>query len=243
MVTGKDLEDQGVLIYSLDWDLLIIFDACRADFFEKYSLPYLKRNLNVTEYRRVWSRGSYTGQWFWNTFNSELRNCVYVCNNPAVIDQTKDFSRYEKNFSKVIRIFKSTWGKLGYCNTYRPDLALFSAKVQHYLGYRVIVHLLQPHPPYCFVKELARYEMHVAGMYQDVRCGRLSRELVVKGYVLNLCYITVVTADFIRSLPKGLKIVVTSDHGELLGENNQYGHFTGEPHPVLRTVPFLVVKT
>lgn len=39
----------------------------------------------------------------------------------------------------------------------------------------------------------------------------------------------------------GGKKVVTSDHGELLGEDGRYGHFE-ENHPVLRQVPWLVVE-
>lgn len=36
-------------------------------------------------------------------------------------------------------------------------------------------------------------------------------------------------------------VVVTSDHGEMLGENNYYGHSYMPPHPVLNEVPWLEI--
>ncbi|HOK95673.1 MAG TPA: hypothetical protein PK052_11000 [Anaerohalosphaeraceae bacterium] len=44
-----------------------------------------------------------------------------------------------------------------------------------------------------------------------------------------------------QSLPGTL--VITSDHGELLGEEGQFAHPRGSQHPILRNVPWLVIKT
>lgn len=38
------------------------------------------------------------------------------------------------------------------------------------------------------------------------------------------------------------KVVVTADHGELLGENNEWGHYIGGTEPELLEVPWLEVK-
>lgn len=38
------------------------------------------------------------------------------------------------------------------------------------------------------------------------------------------------------------KVVITSDHGELLGEEGRYSHVSGSSHPKLREVPWLVAK-
>ena len=38
------------------------------------------------------------------------------------------------------------------------------------------------------------------------------------------------------------RIVITADHGELLGEDGCYSHWSGSDHPLLREVPRLVIE-
>jgi len=38
------------------------------------------------------------------------------------------------------------------------------------------------------------------------------------------------------------EIIVTADHGELLGENGEWGHPIGSEKPALRGVPWLEVN-
>ncbi|MBN1796642.1 MAG: hypothetical protein JW804_08215, partial [Sedimentisphaerales bacterium] len=49
--------------------------------------------------------------------------------------------------------------------------------------------------------------------------------------------------DAVRFLVEHLsgRVVVTSDHGELLGERGLYGHGAGSDEPILREVPWLVL--
>ncbi len=44
-------------------------------------------------------------------------------------------------------------------------------------------------------------------------------------------------------MDSGLKIVVTSDHGEFLGEGGRFSHPCGSNHEILRTVPVFTVKS
>ncbi|RKY08910.1 MAG: hypothetical protein DRP66_03470 [Planctomycetota bacterium] len=65
------------------------------------------------------------------------------------------------------------------------------------------------------------------------RCG------LRKAYKANLTAVLQQVAVLIRNLSGG--IIVTSDHGELLGEGGCYGHPPGSTNPLLLTVPWLVV--
>lgn len=61
-----------------------------------------------------------------------------------------------------------------------------------------------------------------------------------KAYVENLKLVLAYVAELVENL-SGL-IVITSDHGELLGENDCYGHPCGSTNPLLREVPWLTIK-
>jgi len=58
--------------------------------------------------------------------------------------------------------------------------------------------------------------------------------IIVLGYVTKLC------DELLHYKPSG-RIVITSDHGELLGENGKYGHGSRAPHTL--EVPWLSVKS
>ncbi len=44
-------------------------------------------------------------------------------------------------------------------------------------------------------------------------------------------------------MDSGLKVVITSDHGELLGEGGRFSHPCGSNHKILRTVPIFTVRS
>lgn len=68
----------------------------------------------------------------------------------------------------------------------------------------------------------------------------VGRQGVRAAYAANLEAVLQQTAELVRSLSG--RIVVTSDHGEFLGEDGFYGHPTGSDHPILKEVPWLVVE-
>jgi len=66
------------------------------------------------------------------------------------------------------------------------------------------------------------------------------RQGLRRAYAENLDAVLKDVAELVRHLSGG--IVVTSDHGELLGERGCYGHPTGSDHRILREVPWLVIN-
>lgn len=66
------------------------------------------------------------------------------------------------------------------------------------------------------------------------------RQKIFDAYEENLRYALSSIEELIESLEG--KIVVTADHGESLGEKEEYGHPACSKNPVLREVPWLEVK-
>jgi arylsulfatase A-like enzyme len=105
---------------------------------------------------------------------------------------------------------------------------------------RLIVHYFQPHRPFVhgLVEEDRDMTIAEERPYETIADGGLNHETLYSMYLDNLR----VALDSIENLLKNLdaeKVVITADHGELLGELGQYGHFLGVPHPALRKVPWV----
>lgn len=64
---------------------------------------------------------------------------------------------------------------------------------------------------------------------------------LVKGYIRNLKIVLKECAKLASRLPGSS--VITSDHGELLGEDGLYGHETYFNHPILRIVPWFEIRS
>lgn len=64
-------------------------------------------------------------------------------------------------------------------------------------------------------------------------------EILRRAYEENLKIVLSYVSRIINKLSG--RIVVTSDHGELLGENNMFGHPSGAKIPILIIVPWLII--
>lgn len=73
----------------------------------------------------------------------------------------------------------------------------------------------------------------------DIELRKIGREGLLKAYEYNLKSVL----NCIKKLVKHLsgKIVITADHGELLGENNEWGHRPYYHAPPLVEVPYLEI--
>jgi hypothetical protein len=72
----------------------------------------------------------------------------------------------------------------------------------------------------------------------------IRRKIGVKGlrnaYKLNLELVLKYVKEIIHFLSG--KIIISSDHGELLGEDNQYSHTYGSLEPLLLEIPWLIIN-
>ncbi|QCC60914.1 hypothetical protein DVR14_14310 [Natrinema thermotolerans] len=104
---------------------------------------------------------------------------------------------------------------------------------------RVILHYLQPHPPYMARaleadRPLHEHERDWWGYLGDTG----DKETVWETYLDELRYVL----DDVELLLENMdaeRVAITADHGEAFGEYWEFGHKTGSMHPKVRTVPWV----
>lgn len=242
---GDDFMDE-------DWDNLLILDACRYDMFET--------TCDIDgELAAKTSVGSSTPEFLKRTFNGRsFANTVYITANPQV-----NLRIDPDIFHSVINVWESDWNdRLG---TVEPEAVTKQAleAQDRYPNKRLIVHYMQPHYPFIgkngqdnirnhsgfeLTKRLASNEDETANrdvrtVWDQLKVGELSEEIVWDAYIENL---ERVLGDIEASLDEFRgKTVITSDHGNLVGEITTpfnlrlYGHPTGVHAENLVTVPWL----
>ncbi|MCD6457850.1 MAG: hypothetical protein J7K82_03285 [Thermoproteales archaeon] len=225
----KFKNNNGIYVMGLEWDNLIILDACRYDVFEKYV-----SSLGVEgELRKAISRGSSTTEFLKENFSGrKFKDTIYVTANPYVSKMLRGV------FYKIVHVWRDYWDeKLG---TVHPEavtkVALETKSL--YPDKRLIVHYMQPHTPF-----IGEYK--VKGSFVEVALKH-GKEAAMRAYESNLRLVL----PYIKMLLDKLDgiTVVTSDHGEANGERALkifpiYGHPTGVRIPVLVEVPWFVVKS
>jgi hypothetical protein len=243
-----------------EWDLLLILDACRYDYFKAY-------NTLEGELERRESLGCCTVEWIRNTFGRRMRDAlfrrersfpeiVYVSANPFISGFMLDKVLGNPNpFFKVDRVWDYGWDE-GW-ETVLPDTVTdrVMAAVEEHPDKRVIAHYMQPHSPYITSGE-ARDVIHGWDeVREDIRRGRVPGDQTFSGeirlrslleaYVGNL-RIVLDSVSRLTGLSRDVRI--TADHGECLGENvinvgRVVGHPNGVHTRVLREVPWFKMRT
>jgi len=221
------LPHKGNNVLEEDWDYLIVLDACRYDIFEQV-------NTIEGSLEKKTSVASTTPEWLEKTFSGFYEDLVYVSANPHVSDTGMDstlnpnehFSDYYlpflredcKEFGVVVPEGVSEDARKAISNN--PDK-------------KAVFHYMQPHAPYIGDKKLdgSLYELYSDGV---------SREELRKAYRDNLERVLDEVEDLIEDLEG--KIVVTADHGEMLGEKGVYAHGRGLYLKELVEVPWLVIE-
>ena len=280
------MNSEVIKVMEESWDVLIVLDACRFDFFERLCHEYLPDG--ELSCRR--SVGSATLEWRNRSFTKGYPDIVYVSSNPYINAQqaVMDFNGAD-HFFKVIDVWNTHWDKQK--GTVPPDAVTHEAlrAMQTYPDKRFIIHYLQPHAPYLGFgsdcvgfptpdiskqrvlrgtaepkrqlsrrqKLFTRLEPHVKkctwwsnhpewflsqllGLPPRTPLDAVRRKYSHKGlkqaYEENLSLTLKEVARLLQYL-RGM-IVVTSDHGELLGENRCYSHFEQSENPLLRNIPW-----
>lgn len=274
-------------LMNLDWDFLIILDACRYDYFSFIYNSYFDGDFST-----IWSLGSCTPEWLKNTFKKYYDDLIYVSSN-IYINSCRELEGFEgrKHFYKVIDVWYKHWNKqLGTVHPFHTTLEALKV-IQRYPNKRVIIHYIQPHAPYihpafrlekatAFPKTIIHnqkiigrrniFRYYLALERRFIRLGIPNgicwsfRELfgfpnnnLVYLYKRKLGYIKLrvayysnlkIVLNYVAALVNFLsklgnkKIIITADHGEMLGEREWFAHPCGKNFRLLRQVPFLVVK-
>lgn len=235
------LPKQKNLLQEIDWNVLIILDAARAD----RACRHLHGAFPVRSLAHL------TLGWIEKFLDFARRQeILYVTGNPVV---NRELSSVAHNFS-IISPWQDRWKRFGPLNipTVPPSEvrnATFEYVAESGQPSRMVVHFLQPHSPYVGDYSLPFTEwpnMKAHGLSDSVRRmpsvrsalaqGKLSLEQVERAYESNLSLVVPYAKEVAECL-KGT-VVITADHGELLGEDGYYGH--RQYHPFLRVVPWQV---
>ena len=240
-----------------DWDNLLIFDGCRADLFEQVvDLSFFD------DYRQVKSLGSATGEWSIRNFSGkEFGDTVYVTGNPNPSKEAGDTFHY------MDEVWRHSFDEEQL--TVHPEAIIESTKeaIAKYPNKRLILHFMQPHRPFLHTEKV-RYSSWQPDVqdgviqgttqgdasnegpdkpWEALERGYVDREEVWEAYAKNLEYVYDEVYDFLPDLPG--RSVITSDHGNLLGERGllipirNYGHGSNLRFKKLVTVPWAVYQT
>lgn len=244
---------EGIYLPDEDWDNLILLDACRYDMFTEQS------TLSGELSKRTSLASNTPGFLQKNFKGGDFSDTVYVTANPQVNVHLSD------EFFEVINVWEDHWND-DY-HTVMPEVVV-EETIEAYESYpnkRIISHFIQPHYP--FIGEVGQQELDThSGMefskrlatddeahrdqlsiWEQLYEGSVSVDLVWEAYRENLD----ITLPHVERLIDEFQeyTVVTSDHGNALGErawpvpNKIYGHPPSIRIPALTDIPWLVTNT
>lgn len=234
---GKEFNPDGVDVFEESWDVLVILDACRHDVF----VDAVGDGLGTEPVSSRVSRGSATREWIRGNFaDRSLHDVCYVDSN-GYYDRLND--EIDAEVFKYILVENDAFGGISAHPDRVTDEAIAAA--DRFPDKRLVVHYMQPHQPF-FGPSAADIEHHPK-FPRTVVENDLDRATVERCYRENL----ELALDAVERLAETLegRMVVTADHGELLGgpqspfPGRYYGHPENLYVPELVEVPWLVHET
>jgi len=229
----KNLPKQDYLIRSFNWKTLIILDACRYDVFKQHVYNYLDGSLMP-----VLSPSCVTSDWLNTIWSGKLwkKDVIYISGNPSINRRTL------RTVAKVHEAWRYGWSDkymtmdpAALSEAFRIEALRLklSGKSGHM---RFVLHYVKPHAPYKNFTKILRKHMPE---YDVLLANRLTNEIITlsilyelfkkkeavdaflkKLYIENLKWVLKEVSKIIDCLPK--PVVITADHGELLGECNLF---------------------
>lgn len=243
MRSSTDFNDSGVDIFAEDWDNLILLDACRYDLFRDESTLSGELDSRL-------SRGSATVEFLrGNLHGRKLHEVVYVTGNPQYY---KFRNSIQASFHDTIHVWKGEGWNDEY-GTVLPatmtEAALEAAS--QYPNKRLLIHYLQPHYPFLsddFEPYRNGIEAAETNFWTKAMRGeqRIDPDLIWSGYRSNFKTVHTEILKLLESING--KTVVTSDHGNAIGERSfpfpirEWGHPRGIYIKELVEVPWLVIS-
>lgn len=203
-------------VTGLEWDHLIILDACRLDTFQDV----------VGDCGTRTTVGSHSREYVARTFSTgELQDTVYVTPNPhlteEIFQETTGRDRDEV-FHAVDTLMDLDEEKASHPRTVSRRARRWADDAP---DKRLIVHYMQPHEPF----------LQDPGVSHETAYRSGDSSAVQEAYRHNLELVWEHARELGRDLPG--RTLITADHGELLGEAGMYGHPPGMQARLLRDVP------
>jgi hypothetical protein len=226
-------EDAASGVCELDWEILIIVDACRHDLFEE-----IERDCD----NRI-SLGSSTQDYIKQNWNGDHDDVVYVTGNPMFSSaRMEDLVGKENPFFEIFRTYEENWDDEE--RTCLPEDVAKDAMTANKMfpEKKLVIHFIQPHYPFVGFEfgldtgDAKEFMRHLGkDVWQLASMGEISDERVWSGYKHNLSVVMKEVEKLSETLDRD--IVLTSDHGNMVGESGLYGHPRGKSWEKLRKVP------
>lgn len=250
LLTISKRKPVGTNIFTQDWDVLVILDACRVDAIRKVADEYDF----IGTVDSIWSVGSTSFEWLPLTFRrrhiNKIQDTAYTSGNPYLtpvfrkkkeppVNQPIPFgpTNYNVVNPRDFLVLDEVW-KYGVDNEKKCVLprTMTDRAVDIFRTLnpnRLIVHYMQPHEPHIGDE---------AGLGQNVfvplRKGQVTKRKAWESYLENL-RLVLDELELLLSNIDAEKVIISADHGEAFGEFGFYGHQIGCPLPGVRKVPWI----
>lgn len=225
-----DWFSDGSGIYEHDWDVLVVLDGCRYDLMEEVYEDY-----DILEsFEPFESLGSSSSEWmrrnFTEDYREEVERTVHVTGNPnsrrsilvtdfAVLDEVWEYE-WEDELGTIF-LDPITDRAIALHREHDPD--------------RMLVHYMQPHHP--FVEDPIGEGFGESDPWDHLKRDEVDYDTVWRRYHRNLDFVLDRLPLLLNNVDAS-DVVVTADHGNLLGEYGLYGHPAKVAVSELRTVPW-----
>jgi len=244
-------QDQEEFIAKKDFDLLLILDCLRADYFIDMC------SKDVDHWKIVKSPASDTSSWLkYMTSKYDFSDICCVTANPEV-------SKYSKHFKHMIHVWKSGWQEINGVPTVPPDEVIDRIfALWQFRRVKTIAWFIQPHGPYpMHDPPVPVFRANPFAEKTNVKIGDrnidkiiidpkaeiedpnspITQGLLISAYRSNVEWVW--NAIWDKLIPKlhNTKVVITADHGEALGELGLYGHWADSVLGALLHVPWVEV--
>lgn len=232
-VHGLGTRREGYRLMERDWDTAIILDACRYDAFAEAYDPALG------ELSREVAPGSESREFFQRTFRGgKYHDTVYVTGNPYITTLPGDTFHAVK--------LDDAWNEEG--TEAPPGRITEAAQAAHteYPAKRIVVHYMTPHRPF-IAPETRNVEERLGNWRGMFWPDETTPDEIRRAYERNLQVVLEHVAELVEHIEG--RVVVTADHGELLGERLRpipvrcYGHFPSLYVPELVEVPWVDIPS
>jgi hypothetical protein len=232
------IDQRAEPIWSQNWDVCLILDGCRYDTWKTVS----ERG------RPAWSVAGTSLEWIERTFAEEYEEYIsqtgYVTANPNT-DRTE---LLEGRCAYIDELWRDQWNnnaKMTVSPVDTTDRGIYAWLRRGDIGFdNLIVHYMQPHAPFRSLGERGGWGPSTKGnesIWNQLRDGRITQEALTEAYVDNLRWVLQEIKRWERQTTADL--LVTSDHGNAMGELGEYGHKqenTG--NPAVRRVPLALIE-
>ncbi len=257
----------GTNVFSRDWDILILLDTCRVDALEAVAPEYDFLS-DVGSIRSVGGRSpEWIAKTFEERYEETIRNTAYLSANvfskQILADRHHESASLSDNtlsyrlLERLPTVDVDTIGRFEYLYQYEPvgedgprghkeggtppryvtDRGI--AVNRNYDYDRIILHYLQPHPPY-FANALR--EGRDLDQHEHDWWGFLGEtgdfETIWNTYLDELRFVLDEVELLLENVDAEM-VAISADHGESFGEYWEYGHKTGSLNPTVRTVPWV----